>query len=87
MVFHNVDLYYVGFLCTCHISEGLPFCCNMWLIFKQKTYGERVVRFRGIFEILFLRVSINTLLYNPNLVHSESHFPCSRGRRKFSKPH
>ena len=33
-----------------------------------------MVRFRGIFGISFLRVNINTLLCNPNLIHSENPF-------------
>ena len=41
-------------------------------------YGSGV-----FFEFHYLTVSINTLLYNPNLRYSESLFPCSYGCGQF----
>ena len=35
----------------------------------------------GIFEISLTGISINTLLCNPNYIHSESFLLCSRGHR------
>ena len=39
-------------------------------------YGSRV-----FLEFHYVRVNINTLLCDPNLIHSESLFPCCHGRR------
>ena len=55
----------------------------MWLILEEKGVNDRLggrvrgatlpaVWFKGIFGISFLRVSINTLLCNPNLIHSKN---------------
>ena len=34
----------------------------------------------------FLRININTLLCNFNLIHSENSLPCSYGRRQLAEP-
>ena len=48
------------------------YCCGRMI-------GRRV--FMGIFEISLTGISINTLLCNPNYIHSESFLLCSRGHR------
>ena len=45
-------------------------------------YGSGV-----FFEFHYLMVSINTLLYNPNLRYSKSLFPCSCGHRQYVESH
>ena len=62
--------------------------CTPFVMGRMIGWGAMppTVWFRGIFEISFLRVSINILLCNPNLNIVNIFFPCSCGRRQIAEP-
>ena len=55
----------------CHLDLYF-YCCGQMIGWGGVGGNTLVVRFRGIFKISFLRVSINTLLCNLNLIHNEN---------------